>query len=168
VYSEVDISPDREAEIDDKLVQRTREYFSLFFPSFSELKEDVVHYSYGETVEDILVLEEFFFGNPSYDTKVVSNNEQKQLIFDEYPSEDDEEKRFFMDPLEPCSMVPVYDNYEPDLSVGHKGEKEEKNVQLVSCPTLVNEKISPEIIQPASILYPLVHSKNIKQQVIND
>jgi hypothetical protein len=31
----VDISPDYEAEIDDKLVKRTKEDLSLFFPSFS-------------------------------------------------------------------------------------------------------------------------------------
>jgi hypothetical protein len=42
VYSIVDITPDREAEIDDKLVKRTREYFSMCFPSFLELKADVV------------------------------------------------------------------------------------------------------------------------------
>jgi len=41
-------------------------------------------------------------------------------------------------------------------------------VRLISCPTLVNEKISPGINQPASILYPPVHSKNIKQHVSND
>jgi hypothetical protein len=38
----VDISPDYEAEIDDKLVKKTREDSSLFFPSFSELKADFV------------------------------------------------------------------------------------------------------------------------------
>jgi hypothetical protein len=70
--------------------------------------------------------------------------------------------------LEPCSMVPVYDNYESDPWESHEGEKEELNVQLISCPTLVNEKISPGISQPASILYPPVHSENIKQQVSND
>jgi hypothetical protein len=31
----VDISPDYEAEINDKLVKKTREDSSLFFPSFS-------------------------------------------------------------------------------------------------------------------------------------
>jgi hypothetical protein len=60
VYSAVDISPDCEAEIDDKLVKKTREYFSLFFPSFSELKEDVVCFSYGENAEDIIFLKQMF------------------------------------------------------------------------------------------------------------
>jgi hypothetical protein len=35
VYSAVDISPECEVEIDDKLVKITRECFSLFFPRFS-------------------------------------------------------------------------------------------------------------------------------------
>jgi hypothetical protein len=47
VYFAVDISPDCEAKIDDKLVKRTREDFSLFFPRFSELKANVVCFSYG-------------------------------------------------------------------------------------------------------------------------
>jgi hypothetical protein len=35
VYTSVDISPDCEVEIDDKLLTKTREDFSLFFPIFS-------------------------------------------------------------------------------------------------------------------------------------
>jgi hypothetical protein len=35
VYATIDICPDYEAEINDKLVKKTREYSSLFFPSFS-------------------------------------------------------------------------------------------------------------------------------------
>jgi hypothetical protein len=35
VYTSVDISPDYEAEINDKLVKKTREDSSLFFPRFS-------------------------------------------------------------------------------------------------------------------------------------
>jgi hypothetical protein len=35
VYSAIDISPDYGAEINDKLVKKTREYSSVFFPSFS-------------------------------------------------------------------------------------------------------------------------------------
>jgi hypothetical protein len=97
-----------------------------------------------------------------------SRYDQKQPIFDEYPSEDDKEKIFFMDSLEPHRMVPVYDDYEYDPWEVHEGEKEELNVQLVSYLALVNEKISPKISQPASILYPLVHSKNTKQQVRNN
>jgi hypothetical protein len=168
VYSAVDISPDYEAEIDDKLVKKTREDSSLFFPSFSELKADFVCCSYEENAEDISVLETNVFGSPDYDEEVVSNTDQKQPIFDEYPSEDDKEQSFFMASLEPRSMVPVYDDYESDPWEGHEGEKEELNVQLISCPTLVNEKISPGISQPASILYPPVHSENTKQQVSNN
>jgi hypothetical protein len=47
VYYAVDISPHYETRTDNKLVKRTREYFSLFFPSFSDLKADVVCFSYG-------------------------------------------------------------------------------------------------------------------------
>jgi hypothetical protein len=46
VYSVVDISSDYECEIDDKLVTKTTEDSSLFFPSFSGLKEDFVCFSY--------------------------------------------------------------------------------------------------------------------------
>jgi hypothetical protein len=42
VYTSVDIYLDYEAEINDKLVKKTREYSSLFFPRFSELKADFV------------------------------------------------------------------------------------------------------------------------------
>jgi hypothetical protein len=62
-------------------------------------------------------------------------------------------------------MDPVYDNYESDPWEGHGGEKEELNVQLISSPTLINEKVSPGIRKPASILYPPVHAENIKQHV---
>jgi hypothetical protein len=41
-------------------------------------------------------------------------------------------------------------------------------VKLISCPTLINEQISPRIRKPASILYPPVHVENIKQHVRND
>jgi hypothetical protein len=115
VYSVVDISPNCEAEIDDKIFKRTREYLSLFFPSVSYLKEDVVCFSYGENVEDIPVLEADVLGIPSYDQEVVSNVDQKQPIFEEYPSEDDEEKSFSMASLEPRIMVHVYDDYEYDI-----------------------------------------------------
>jgi hypothetical protein len=73
------------------------------------------------------------------------------------------EKNKFMASLEPCTMVPVYDNYEYDPWESHEGEKEELNVQCISCPTLVNEKISPRISQTTSILHPPVHSENVKQ-----
>jgi hypothetical protein len=168
VYTSVDISSECEAEINDKLVKETREDSSLFFPIFSELKEDFVCCSYEENAEDILVLETDVFGSLAYDEEVISNTNQEQPIFYEYPSEDDEEKIFFMAFLEPCSMVHVYDNYEPDHWEGHEREKEELNVHLISCSALVNEQISPGISQPASILYPHVHDENIKQQVSND
>jgi hypothetical protein len=60
----VDISPDYEAEINDKLVKKTREVSSLFFPSFSELKADFVCCSYEENAEDIFVLETYVFSSP--------------------------------------------------------------------------------------------------------
>jgi hypothetical protein len=91
VYSVVDVSPECEVEIDDKLVKRTREDLSLFFPIFSYLKVDVVCFSYGENVKDIPFLEADVLGSPTYDEEVVSNVDQKQTIFDEYPSEDDKE-----------------------------------------------------------------------------
>jgi hypothetical protein len=73
-----------------------------------------------------------------------------------------------MSSLEPRSMVLIYDDYESDPWEGHEGEKEELNVQLISCPTLVNEKISPRISQPASIIYPPIHSENTEQQLGNN
>ena len=146
MYSTVDISPDCEAKIDDKLIKRTREDLSMFFPRFSYLKADVL-------------------GSPTYDEEVVSNADQKQPIFYEHPNEDDKEKSFFMASLEPHSMVHVYDDYEYDPCEGHEGENEELNVHLISFSTLVNEKISPGISQPASILYLPVHSENTNQKV---
>jgi hypothetical protein len=94
VYSVIDISPDCEAEIDDKLFKRTREDFSLFFPSFSDFKGDVVFFSYGENVEDSHVLEEDVLGSPAYDEEVVSNDDLKQPFFDEYPNEDEKSRVF--------------------------------------------------------------------------
>jgi hypothetical protein len=40
--------------------------------------------------------------------------------------------------------------------------KEEISGQFFSCPEPINEKISPSIIQPTSVLHPPVHSENIK------
>jgi hypothetical protein len=105
VYTLVDISLDYEAEINDKLVKKTREDSSLFFPRFSELKEKFVCFSYEENEEDSFVLETNIFRNPAYDEEVVSNADQEQLMFDEYPSEDDEENIFFIASLEPHSMT---------------------------------------------------------------
>jgi hypothetical protein len=168
VYTSVDISPDYEAKINDKLVKKAREDSSQFFPSFSELKAKFVCCSYKENAEDIFVLETDVFRGPAYDEEVVSNTDQEQPIFAEYPSEDDEEKSFFMAYLEPRSMVLVYDNYESDPWESHEVEKEELNVQLISCPTLINEHTSLGISKPASILYPPVHIESIKQQVSSD
>jgi hypothetical protein len=47
-------------------------------------------------------------------------------------------------------------------------EKEDLNVQFISCPEPVNEKISPGIDHPASILHPPIHSESIKQRVRNN
>jgi hypothetical protein len=132
------------------------------------LKEDFVCCSYEENEKDISVLEKNFFSSPSYDEEVVSNTDQEQPIFEEYATEDDEEWSFFISSLEPHSLAPIYDNYESDPWESHGGEKEELNVQLVSCPTLINEKISYGTSKPASILYPPVHARNIKQHVSND
>jgi hypothetical protein len=132
------------------------------------LKADFVCCSYEESAEDIFVLETYVFGSPAYDEEVISNTDQGQLIFYEYPSEDDEEKSFFMASLEPRSMVLVYDNYGSDPWESHGGEKKELNVQLISSLTLTNEQISPRISKPASILYTPIHAENIKQHVSND
>ena len=119
------------------------------------MKEYFSYRSYEENVVDVLVLEKVVFGSPAYDGEVISSTDQEQPTFDEYPSKYDEEHRF--------SMVHVYDDYEYDPWESHEGEKEELNVQLVSCPEPVNENISPGISQPASVLHPPIHSKNIKQ-----
>jgi hypothetical protein len=50
----------------------------------------------------------------------------------------------------------------------NKGEMDELNVQFISCLEPVNEKISPGISQPASILYPPVHLEDIRRRVSND
>jgi hypothetical protein len=128
VYTSIDTSPDYEADINDKLIKRTREDSSMFFPSFLELKADFVCLIYEENVEDIFFLEADVFSSLAYDEELVSNTEQEKPIFDEYPSEYDEEKSFFIASLEPRSMVHVYDNYESDHWQSHGGEKEELNV----------------------------------------
>ena len=103
------------------------------------MKADFVCFSYEENAEDIFILETYVLSIPSYDEEVVSNIDQEQPIFDEYPNEDDEEQIFSIASLELRSMVPVYDNYEFDPWESHGGEKEDINVQLISCPTLINE-----------------------------
>ena len=139
VYTSIDISPDYEAEINDKLVKKTREDSSLFFPSFSKLKAYFVCCSYEENAEDIFVIKTDVFGSLAYHEEIVSNTDQEQPFFYEYCSEDDEEQFFFMASLEPRSMVPIYDNYEFDPWESDGGENEEINVHLISCPTLIND-----------------------------
>jgi hypothetical protein len=65
-------------------------------------------------------------------------------------------------------MVLVYDEYESDPWESHGGEKEELNVQFISCPKPVSEKISPGISQPAFVLHPPVYSENIERRVRNN
>jgi hypothetical protein len=85
------------------------------------LKADFVCCSYEENAEDIFFLETNVFCSPTYDEEVVSNIDQEQPIFDEYPSKDDEKQIFFIASLEPHSMVPVYDNYESNSWESHGG-----------------------------------------------
>jgi hypothetical protein len=92
------------------------------------LKEDFVFFSYEENAKDIFFLEAYIFGSPAYDEEVVSYIDQEQPIFYEYPSEDEEEKSFFMYSMESRSVVPVYDIYESNPWEIHEGEKEELNV----------------------------------------
>jgi hypothetical protein len=125
-----------------------------------KLKADFACCSYEGNAEDIPVHETDVFGSPAYDEEVISSTDQEQPTFDEYPNEDDEEQSF--------SMVLVYDDYESDPWESHEGEMEELNVQFISCPEPVNEKISPGISQPASVLHPPVHSENIKRWVSNN
>jgi hypothetical protein len=103
------------------------------------LKAVFVHFSYEGNAEDIFFIKTNVFSSLAYDKEVVSNIDQEQPIFYEYPSEDDEEQSFFMASLEPCSMVPVYDNYGFDPWESHEGEKEELNVHLISSPAIINE-----------------------------
>jgi hypothetical protein len=91
--------------------------------------------SYEGDAEDILVLETDVFGSPAYDEEVISNTDQEQTTFDEYPNEDDEEKSF--------PMVPVYDDYDSDPWESHEEEEEEPEGQFISCPEPISEKPSP-------------------------
>jgi hypothetical protein len=73
VYSVEDFSPNYEVEIDEKLASKAREDSSMFFSSFSELKEDFVFFSYKGDAEDILFLETNVLGIPTYDEEVISD-----------------------------------------------------------------------------------------------
>jgi hypothetical protein len=81
VYTSVDISSEYEDEINDRLVKKTREASSLFFPTFSELKADFVCCSYEGNAEDISFLETNVFRSLAYYEEVVSNTDQEQPIF---------------------------------------------------------------------------------------
>jgi hypothetical protein len=49
-----------------------------------------------------------------------------------------------------------------DVIGANKREMEELKVQFILCLELANEKVSPRINRPASVLYPPVHSGNIE------
>lgn len=157
MFSAVDISPEYGTEIDDKLVKRTSEDFSLFLPSFSGLKAGVVWCSCEENAEDIFVPETDVLGSLAYEGEVVTWTDRKQPIFDEYPSKDDEEQSF--------SMVPVYDDCDYDPWECHEEEKEELKAQPSSCPAPANKQVSPRINQPTSAFRSPMLSRDIQQYV---
>jgi hypothetical protein len=70
-------------------------------------------FSYEENAEDVPVLETNVFGSPAYDGEVISNTDHEQPTFDENPSIDDEEKRFY--------MVLIYDYYDYNPCESHEG-----------------------------------------------
>jgi hypothetical protein len=78
---------------------------------------DVVCCSYEENAEDISVPESDVLSSPACEEEVVADTDREQPIFDEYPSEGDEEQIFF--------MVPVYDDYESDPWGSHEEEEEQ-------------------------------------------
>jgi hypothetical protein len=80
-----------------------------------------------------------------------------------YQEQHDREKEPSMDIHEETSCSQLADVVRAD-----KGKMEELEVQFISCLKPVNEKISPRINRPASVLYPPVHSDNIEQRVSNN
>jgi hypothetical protein len=62
-------------------------------------------------------------GSPAYDEEVMSDTDQEQTTFNEYPSEDDEEQS--------SSMVPIYSDCETDPGESHEGEKEEPHPSTI-------------------------------------
>jgi hypothetical protein len=83
VYSVEDFSLDYEVEIDEKLAAKAREDSSMFFPSFSKLKAELVCCSYKGDAEDISVLEIDVLGIPTYDEEVISDTgREKKLAMD--------------------------------------------------------------------------------------
>jgi hypothetical protein len=80
-----------------------------------------------------------------------------------YQEQHDREKDPSMDTHEETSCSQLADVFRAD-----KGKMEELEVQFISCLKPVNEKISPRISRPASVLYPPVHSENIEQWVRNN
>ena len=79
-----------------------------------------------------------------------------------YQEQHDREKEPSMDIHEETSCSHLADVIRAD-----KGEMEELKVQFIFCLEPTNEQVSPGISRPASVLYPPVHSENIKRQVSN-
>ena len=72
-----------------------------------KLEADHACCSYEGDAEDISVLETNVFGSCAYDEEVISNTNQEQPTFDEYPNEEDEEsKGQFISCPEPISEKP--------------------------------------------------------------
>ena len=94
--------------------------------------------------------------------------------YDSYESDFDMDMKDFQDHT--IKPFPLSIEERHWVEINHPGpakdtehhEKEELNVQFISCPELANEKMSPGIGRPASILHPHVHSKSIKQWVSNN
>jgi hypothetical protein len=87
------------------------------------LEEDFARHSYEEYAEDTSILETEVLGSPAYDEGVMSDTDQEQTNFDEYPSEDDEKQS--------DSMVPDFSDFETDLEESHEGEKEESHLLAI-------------------------------------
>jgi hypothetical protein len=79
-----------------------------------------------------------------------------------YQEQHDREKEPSMDIHEETSFSHLEDVIRAD-----KGEMEELKVQFISYLEPANEKVSPGISRPTSVLYPPVHSENIERQVSN-
>jgi hypothetical protein len=59
-------------------------------------------------------------------------------------------------------MVLVYDDYDFDPWESHEEEKGEPNVQFISYPEPANEKPSPRISQPASVVHSPILARDIQ------
>jgi hypothetical protein len=98
-----------------------------FSAEIEEVKEDRSCCSY-KYAEDILVLETYVLDIPTYEKEVILDTGQEKTTCDEYPNEDDKDQS--------SPMVPVYYDFESDPWESHEGEKEELNVQFISCSEL--------------------------------